>query len=338
MKQARIKTPVDAYIDYYPECSKAADAQMSIFWPWNEILVEKDKQDLLTNMTEAEYHGVVTTLKLFTKYELIVGNEHWGGRISKIYPHIGVQRMASGFAHVELNSHAPFYNRVNEVLGLDTLEFYTSYLDDPDLSGRMKFLDGMLHHSDDEIATAVFSLTEGAILYRSLGYLKHYQNKGKNKIPNVVRGLNMTARDENLHAIGGAMIVRLALAEQDRSPAEMKEFNEAVQEAAWTIFKHDEAIDAKVFEKGEPEGITQHQQGQFGKSRINLCLDNLGVPRIFTAEEVKYNPIAEWFYKGVNDYQMNDFFQGVGREYQRDWVKERFVWPEEYSRKSLIVQ
>lgn len=327
MSLVPIKTPQEGYIDNYPEFGEMADAQIKIFWPWDEIDVGKDKQDLLTNMSESEKHGVISTLKLFTKYELIIGNEYWADHIRKRYPQVGIQRMAAAFSHVELNSHAPFYNQINKELGLDTLEFYTSYLDDKDLTGRIDFLDAMLGSSDEELATAVFSMAEGAILYSNLGYLKHFQSQGKNKIPNICRGLNMTARDENLHALGGAAIVRRTLAEQKRTEAEMNVFRQGIQEAAWEIFKHECSIIKKTFEKGKQDGITEHQLEQFVKSRINLCCDNVEVPRIFTREEVKYNPIAEVFYKGVNDYQMNDFFQGVGREYQRDWAIDKFEWP-----------
>lgn len=323
MKQANIKTWKDGYIDEYPQFSKLADEQIKIFWPWDEIKVEKDKQDLLTGMTEAEKHGVIFTLKLFTKYELYVGNEHWGSRIAKAYPQVGVQRMSAAFAHVELNSHAPFYNEINKELGLADMAFYTSYLDDPVLSARMKFIDDMIANPDDELSTSVFSLTEGGVLYTAFGYLKHFQSQGKNKIPNVNRGLNMSVRDENLHAVGGAMLARQALKEQERTEYEMQQYREAVQEAAWQIREHEFAIIGKTFEKGKVDGITEIQLQHFAESRLNMCLEQLDVPKIFT---VKYNPIADWFYKGINDYQLNDFFQGVGREYVRGWDKTRFIW------------
>lgn len=320
---ANIKTWKDGYVDEYPEFSKLADEQIKIFWPWNEINVAKDKQDLLVGMTEAEKHGVITTLKLFTKYELYVGNEHWGNRIAKAYPHVGVQRMAAAFAHVELNSHAPFYNEINKELGLANYEFYTEYLNDPVLSERMKFIDDIISNPDDELSTAVFSVVEGGVLYGQFAYLKHFQSQGKNKIQNVNRGLNMSARDENLHAIGGAALVRQALKEQGRTKYEMVQFRQAVREAIEVIYQHEKAINAKLFEKGNVDGVTLIQLDHFSESRLNLCADNVGVERNY---QVKYNPIAEWFYKGINDYQMNDFFQGVGREYQRDWSKERFVY------------
>lgn len=327
MEQAQIKTWRDGYIDNYPQFGKMADEQIKVFWPWNEIGVGKDKQDLMVGMTESEKHGVITTLKLFTKYELYVGNEHWGKRIAKAYPQVGVQRMAAAFAHVELNSHAPFYNEINKELGLSSYEFYTEYLDDPVLAARMQFIDSMVEHPDDELSTAVFSLLEGAVLYSSFAYLKHFQSQGKNKIQNINRGLNMSARDENLHAIGGASLVRVALAEQKRTEYELIQFHQGVQHAAWELYRHEVAINAKIFEKGLIEGVTEHQLNQFSKSRINLGLENVGAPKLFSAELTKYNPIAAWFYKGINDYQMNDFFQGIGREYQRDWSREGFAWP-----------
>ena len=42
-----------------------------------------------------------------------------------------------------------------------------------------------------------------------------------------------------------------------------------------------------------------------------------------------YNPIADWFYDGINAYQMNDFFTGVGREYNRNWDEKGFNWDNE---------
>lgn len=324
MKQASIKTPIDGYIDKYPEFGKMADEQMKIFWPHDEISVEKDKQDLMVGMTESESHGIITTLKSFTKYELFVGNEHWGGRISKAYPQVGVQRMAAAFAHVELNSHAPFYNRINKELGLDTLEFYTSYLDDSTLAARMRYIDDLIDNPDDELSTAVFSIVEGGVLYSQFAYLKHFQSQGKNKAQNIVRGINMSARDENLHSLGGAGIVNVTLKEQDRTDIELSEYKQAVREAAYQLYQHEVILNGKLFEKGNQDGITLHQLNQFSLSRINMCLVRLDVEPL---EEVTYNPIASWFYKGINDYQYVDFFTGLGREYERGWVKTGFVWP-----------
>ena len=78
-----------------------------------------------------------------------------------------------------------------------------------------------------------------------------------------------------------------------------------------------------MFSKGPIDGITEHQLVCFVKSRLNECLSNLGYSKMF---EVKYNPIAEWFYKAINSYTFNDFFSGLGSQYHRDWDEEGFTW------------
>ena len=61
----------------------------------------------------------------------------------------------------------------------------------------------------------------------------------------------------------------------------------------------------------------------FIDSRINLVLRNLGFAPLF---EVKYNPVADWFYDGINGYSFNDFFSGQGNQYTRDWNEGDFEY------------
>ena len=103
----RIQTPTRSYVCHYPEAVKFAETAESIFWTRGEINTEKDKQDMLVNMTEAERHGVITTLKLFTLYEMCVGTDYWLGRVMQMFPRPEIQRMASVFGMFELNVHGP---------------------------------------------------------------------------------------------------------------------------------------------------------------------------------------------------------------------------------------
>lgn len=318
-----IQQKQEAYVFKYPEFATLADQQLKIFWPWNEIKVEKDKQDLLVGMTESEYHAVVTALKLFTKYELFVGNEYWLDRVMKNFPRPEIQRMAACFGHVELNSHAPFYNRINEELGLATEEFYNSYVNDPVLKDRMDFIDSLVSHEDDAISLAGFSMIEGAVLYSSFAFLKHFQSQGKNKMSNVCRGINMSVRDENLHSVGGAELFKQLVKERKLSTEQVKDLETTIRELAKVVCEHEKRIVAMLFEKGKIEGITSTQMEHFVESRVNTCLEQLGYKKEY---DVKYNPIADWFYDGINNFMMNDFFQGIGREYARGWDSTSFVW------------
>lgn len=103
----KLLTPKETYTIDYPEAIEYAKLQQEIFWLPDEIEVEKDLHDIRTNFTEAEYHGVISTLKLFTLYELSVGNDYWSGYVSQVFQRPDIQRMANCFSFFEINVHAP---------------------------------------------------------------------------------------------------------------------------------------------------------------------------------------------------------------------------------------
>lgn len=311
-----------------------ADQQLKVFWLPDEIKVEKDVQDVLVNFTEAEKHAVITTLKLFSIYETHAGSEYWGGRFKDMFDSAEFHRMASVFSMFELAVHAPFYNKINQLLHIDTPEFYMSYLDNPVLKDRVAHIGEIIDHEDDLVSLAAFSMVEGVILYSSFAFLKHYQSQGKNKLMNIVRGINFSVRDENMHSQGGAWAFKYKL-EQLKVPEKMTtegfevykaQVEAKVREVARKIYEHECQIIAMLFEKGDIKGITAHQLENFVQSRINECLKNLGFGKEY---DVKYNPISDWFYKGINDYTFNDFFSGMGNQYHRNWDSSAFVWNKE---------
>jgi ribonucleotide reductase beta subunit family protein with ferritin-like domain len=285
--------------------------------------VEDDLQELLTVLTESEKHAVTYILKLFTKYELVAGNEYWGGRVAKRFPRVCIQRMANSFAYAELNMHAPFYNEVNRVLNLDTEEFYTDYVNDPALKARMDHIGELISSKDDLLSLATFSIVEGAILYSAFAFLKHYRTGGKNLLKNLVSGINASVRDENLHQQGGAWLYGVLKKESGLSEEELAVKENLIIEAAQKIYEHECVIIDRIFEKGAIDGITPTQMKHFVESRVNTCLSDLGIKPIF---EVSYNPIAEWFFDGINTIKLHDFFNTSGSEYTRNWSQERFIW------------
>lgn len=319
-------------INERPEPVEFADQQLKVFWLPDEIKVEKDVQDVLVNFTEAEKHAVITTLKLFSIYETHAGSEYWGGRFKDMFDSAEFHRMASVFSMFELAVHAPFYNKINQLLHIDTPEFYLSYLDNPVLKDRVAHIGEIIDHPDDLISLAAFSMVEGVILYSSFAFLKHYQSQGKNKLMNIVRGINFSVRDENMHAQAGAWAFKYQLEQLKKVlPTETFELHKLAIESqvrlvARKIYEHECQIIAMLFEKGEIKGITAHQLENFVQSRVNECLKNLGFSKEFT---VTYNPISEWFYKGINDYTFNDFFSGMGNQYHRNWDSSAFVWNKE---------
>lgn len=328
---ARIFEPKSTYTIDYPQAVQFAKEQAEIFWLPDEIEVEKDLHDMKTNFTEAEYHGVISTLKLFTIYELSVGNEYWQNYVSKVFPRPDIQRMAATFSFFELGVHAPFYNKINEVLGLDTDEFYTDYLNDDVLKNRMAWIGKRISKIDttyDKLkSVGIFSMIEGAILYSSFAFLKHFNNVGKNKLINVNAGINFSVNDETKHSQAGAWLFQTALNEtiQDNeiSAEDIERLQAELEETAHIIFEHESVIIDKIFEKGAIKGISDTQLKNFVQSRLDICLKNLGYKRIFRPT---YNPIAEWFYKDVDSSVLHDFFYSQGNDYNRSWNEKKFIW------------
>lgn len=310
-------------VERYKEPVDFAEKQLSVFWLPEEIKVEKDIQDILTNFTESEKHGVITTLKLFTKYEDFAGEEYWNGRYKRIFPSIEFGRMASAFGMFETCIHLPFYRKINELLNLNTDEFYDSYIEDPILKERMDFVDTAVNSSDDLLSLAVFSMIEGAVLYSAFAFIKHFQTNGKNKLNNIVRGINFSVRDENLHSVAGAWSFKHLLSTMPKDLLAEERLEADIIAAAKTLCDHEFLVIDKIFEKGQMDGITPTQLKHFVESRINQCLVELGYKKIYA---VKYNPIAEWFYDNINAFTFNDFFAGVGNQYNRSWDETGFVW------------
>lgn len=322
----RIQTPKSEFTVDYPEAVEFMNQQQAVFWPHFEVKVSKDKQDILVNMSESERHGTIETLKLFSKYEQIIGNEFWINFVMKNFPRpADIQPMAAMFGAMELAVHQKFYSTLNEELGIATDDFYNEYLEDAELKQRIDFMENTLSAKDELRALGCFTFGEGAILYSSFAFLKHFQSQGKNKLLNVVSGINFSARDEHLHSEAAAWLFRTLLKEKIEagliSEQEQEDLKKDILEAATTVDLHEKAIIKKIFQKGKIEGITDVQLEHFAQSRINLCLRNLGYENLF---KVEYNPVADWFYKGINGYQMQDFFNSQGNQYQRDWNENGF--------------
>jgi len=311
----------------YPAAAEAAAKQADIFWLPDEPDVEKDLGCVLTELTHPEKHGVLCTLKLFTLYELHAGVGYWGDRFLKIFPRFEFQRMGLAFANIEMNVHAPFYMRIDELLGLNTPEFYESFIYNETLAARMKFIQECVQHQNPLVSIAAFSLVEGCVLYSSFAFLMHFQANGKNKLPNLQSGLAFSVRDENLHAESGAwayrtlkheMIQAGALSDQD-----ITELNQYLLVIADTILQHESEIINLVFSEGTIAGCSATQMRHFVEHRLNICLDNLEVQNSY---KPKYNPIADWFYPMIGGDAQHDFFYKVGSGYNRNWSESKFTW------------
>lgn len=310
-----------AYLEVFTPIMELTQKQMSIAWPPHEYPVEDDLLEAKKILSESEYFGLTTALSLFTLYELKAGEKYWGQRVMNMFSTSCIKGMASEFSRTELTIHAPFYNKINEALNLDSVDFYNEYKNDKVLSERIKFIDDCIKDEDNVISLAVFSMVEGAILYSQFAFLKHFRVNGKNLMKNLVSGINASVKDENLHSVGGAALVKLELQYLGKS---IDEYKDVLYKAAEDIVKHEDYIVDKMFSKGPMKGITSSQLKKFVRSRVDICLENLGLPKLFKIYPSE-NKIADWFYDNINSLKLHDFFNVSGGDYTNKWTEQHFL-------------
>lgn len=321
MAKPHILEKTESLVVRYPEIESYTEQQLDIFWTDKEVNLEKDINGILTDFTESELHGVVTTLKLFTLYELRAG-DYWSDRYTKIFKRHEFKEWAAAASMMEHCVHKKFYNKINKLLHLDNDEFYESYVKEPVLKERMEFIDSIASSKNDLISLAGFSMIEGSVLYSAFSYLKHFQSNGKNKAPNLVKGIDFSVRDEDLHSIVGAWSFRTLKSQLKLKASHEDALLDDIVEMANVIYEHEAKIIDMVVEKGEPENYRAVDGKAFVQSRINLCVNRLGYDDIFVVES---NPIADYFYKGIKSYGFNDAFVGMSNEYKRSWSEDKFV-------------
>lgn len=224
------------------------------------------------------------------------------------------------------------YNKISEALYLDNEEFYSQWKVNPILTDRMKFIGKVVNHPNDLYSIGAFTFVEGAVLYSSFAFLKHFQAQecGKDLIKNICRGINLSVADENTHAVAGALLFNTILEESNLSKKEKDDLFESLHRVAVTTYWHEAAIVDMLYEKGDIKGITKKNLNDFIKHRVNLCLKELKLPPAFNDSELD-GVIAAWFYTNINSVQLVDFFTGNSNEYHIEWKEGKFgeVWTNE---------
>ncbi|UOL47540.1 ribonucleotide-diphosphate reductase beta subunit [Pseudomonas phage vB_Paer_Ps25] len=329
-KITQIRTPTESYARKYPVIVELANQQLEEkLWFSSEMKVELDKLNLKFKLEPHQLHAVKTVLQLFLKYELIVGEEFWMGKVVRTFPRPEVKLAASILCMMELAVHAEFYNQINVVLGMDTDADYVAYKDDPELMGRMDWLESVLGDEDDVLSVIIFSLTETALLFSSFAILKSFQCNGYNDIPVIARGANQSAVDEDLHGVVSAEIINQYYAEIGRPLSEDTRRVEKIRQAIDHVYAHECRIVDMAIPGGELNGESAENYKAFVRYRLNVWCRRLGLEDHFENDDT---PIKDWFEMNTYAYKMIDFFTpGMGMEYELGWDEEELAkaWEEE---------
>lgn len=325
---SQIETPTDSYVTKYPWAIEMARKQQDVFWPAEELGVEEDEQDFRIGLNDAERHGVLTAQSILTQYELMIGGEElWGGKIAKLFPRPEIQRMCSSFTNVELNSHAPFYAIGNEVLGVATDEFYTKWKLDPIFRKRIRFIEEKASSDDALEVTAALAFLEGAVLFSVFGFFKGFNSRGFNLIPHFVSGIDGSAKDEDFHSRGSAMLFNTCKAERvsngTHNQSQENRLYKTIQKIAGDVYLHELEIIDKLFAIPGNRVVKKDELTHFLRDRIDTILVRLGYPPMFGEEK---GLISTWFYQQLSTVKVSDFFATTQLQYTRNWAKHKLTF------------
>ena len=316
-----------SFLPQYEVLENAADLQAGDFyWTHSEVDVRKDLNDVLVNFSEARRKALIFVLQLFTRYEVVVGQDYWTGRFRRMFPRIEFQNWGIVAGFTESQVHTKFYRKLNQLMNLESDEFYESYVNDPILAGRMQHIAALVTDKEDLVSLGAFSMLEGAILFSAFAFFKSHRQPGINMIPNAVAGINFSAREEELHSDVGAYCYRVLRDERRLRPSRLREIEAKLKRVASLLFEHECAIIDRIASFGEIRGWDSQEHKNFVKSRLATVLEHLEIDNSDWVVAKEDNPVAEWFYDSIKAYSYQDFFYVQGREYVRTWPLEGFIW------------
>lgn len=300
-----IYQPVEGWVVDYPKFLELADLCEANRWLWDESDPADDKDDLLTKLSEGELHALTNILRIFTMFELDVGN-YWIDRIFKVFDRPELKTVSSIITQFEYGIHARSYQRINEtLLGSNIDTFYTEYKDIAALKNRISYLTSCLRSEDDLLAFSAFTFTEGASLFSLFGTISHWQSPEyqKDVLKNTVGTITLSSIDEDIHARVNAELVKTIVKENGGWPLGLED---QVYRMVDDILALEEGIIDLVFERGI-EKLPKEDMKEFVKYRINYCLELLGLDPKF---ELKNTTINDWFsvQKGAGTIRLHDFF------------------------------
>lgn len=331
----RIKTPQENYIIDYKQAVDAAQKQLSILWFADELGVDKDESDIRTKCTSGERYGITYLLKIFNKYELMLGgDEFWGGKIQRMFPREDIGQMCVVYAMVERAVHAPFYDLINKTLNIATEEFYNEWKEDPILSERIAFISKYAalegYGYNDLLSLAAFAFMEGAVLFSAFSYLKSFNVGGFNMMAHVTSGIDASAKDENFHSMSAAWLFNQYLAElieaKQITPEEIERLFAEINVIAGVVYEHEKAINLEIFSKGGNRTSNFEDQMHFVRNRVDDVLAYLKAPALFGDEQGK---VAQWFYGALSTFKYADFFSNSQVQYVRNWNKGKLTFRKE---------
>lgn len=280
-----------------------------------EFGFQSDLQDHALS-DEKERHLVERALLAISQVELSV--KLFWARLYDRFPKPEIAEVGMTFAESEVR-HANAYAHLLELLGLE--EAFREALEGATpLKERARALEAVLRRSREAglreyaLALLLFSaFTEHVSLFSQFYVLMALNRRG-NRYKGISNAIEATSKEENIHGLFGAELLRL-LREEDPGL-----FGEAFQEEALglarELFGAEEALLDWLFAQGEPSLVGHGETLEFLKHRYNEVLALHGLPEAFPVDRGRLRD-TEWFALELLADKEVDFFHKRSVAYAR---------------------
>lgn len=322
-----IETPNPLFGKYnYPEAKELMEKQQDVTWAAQEIPVEGDKPDYLVNMNTAQRNLAVTTLQSFVEVEQQVG-EVWE-TFAKWFPHSEIQGACMEIARMEKSVHAFFYQKMSDVLNIDPEEIAEQQQNIKAIKNKLLMLKQITSNLEANKPLSLFTVSaiEQSLLFGNFAMLKSFKANGHNLIKKTLTGVDYVIQDEQLHGVFASFLHNTYLKETAEAKIvfDIEQHKQNCLKVIHEIVEHEDAVIDYVYKDHDKiNDIVPDELKSFIRARADQVLIDNGFEPYY---KIVVNPIADWFYQGINSIKVHDFFSASTTQYRRNWKFDNFSY------------
>ena len=322
-----IETPNPLFGKYnYPEAKELMEKQQDVTWAAQEIPVEGDKPDYLVNMNSAQRNLAVTTLQSFVEVEQQVG-EVWE-TFAKWFPHSEIQGACMEIARMEKSVHAFFYQKMSDVLNIDPEEIAEQQQSIKAIKNKLLMLKQITSNLEANKPLSLFTVSaiEQSLLFGNFAMLKSFKANGHNLIKKTLTGVDYVIQDEQLHGVFASFLHNTYLKETAEAKIifDIEQHKQNCLKVIHEIVEHEDAVIDYVYKDHDKiNDIVPDELKSFIRARADQVLIDNGFEPYY---KIVVNPIADWFYQGINSIKVHDFFSASTTQYRRNWKFDNFSY------------
>lgn len=300
----------------YPEIIDFVNAIDDSFWTVRKFGFERDVMDYKYDLSEAEREFSKRGMLAISQIENQV--KSFFGRLDFRLPKPEISFAGSKMAANE-TTHSLAYSECLDTLGLN--DEFKELLEVPAMKGRIaylkKYLSGLNSRSNKEFTKSLILFTllvENISLYAPF-YCMTAIKKHTNKLKTVGKIVQATMREERLHSLFGATLIKII--KKENPEWFDQEMEEKIRRNVRKAVEAEKKVIDWIFEKGETDYLKKEYVVEYLKFRANDSLSLIGYGAEYETDPslLKHSKYLEVMSKSQVEI---DFFDDRATDYNKN--------------------